>query len=425
MPIYNVNTTTGYTASDGTNTSSFPAGHELSQGLKTYYNTELLENARADMVYEQFGKKQNLPANNGRTVEWRKWDELPHATTLTEGVIPSGQKLGQTVITDTIDQYGMFVPISDILDLHHVDNVLLGATEELGASAGETMDTLIRNDLLFGTNVLYADKVSSGTVTAANSRAEMTNDNNRLTSDVVNQAFTTLRKLKAPLINGKYVAVIHPSVAYDLRQSDGWLDAHKYANPEEIYNGEIGELHNVRFVVSTNAPVIAAVETELSVSAYSSTDTTSTCTMGTTSAFKATVTLAEADLGKWVGRTVSVTTGTTYVSAVIKGGSTNYIWFDKNVSATSSTKVYQGGNATGGAVYPSLFFGKDAFGIIDAAGGNMQMIVKSAEQVGGPLNQFSTAGYKFEANGAKILYESRILRVESCSKYSATDENNV
>lgn len=426
MPIYNVNTTTGYTDSAGGNTSSFPAGHELSNGLKTYYNTELLENARADLVYEQFAKKQPLPANNGRTVEWRKWDELPHASALTEGVIPSGTKMGQTVITDTIAQYGMFVPISDILDLHHVDNVLLGATEELGASAGETMDCLVRDDLIGGTNVLYADTVSSGTVTTVSSRAALKNANNRLTADVVNQAFTTLRKMKAPLINGKYVAVIPPQVAYDLRQDSAWIEAHKYASPEEIYNGEIGELHNVRFLVSTNAPLIGPAAASLTVSAYISNDAGSTATKGTASAYKATVVLDAADLDTWVGKVVTLNKAGTYATATVKGASANTIWFtaDAGLSANHIVSL-TGGNADGGIVYACLFMGKDAFGTIDVAGGNMQMIVKSADQVGGPLNQFSTAGYKFETNGAKILYQNRILRVECCSKYSATDTANV
>jgi hypothetical protein len=53
----------------------------------------------------------------------------------------------------------------------------------------------------------------------------------------------------------------------------------------------------------------------------------------------------------------------------------------------------------------------------------MEMIIKDASQIGGPLNQFSTIGYKFE-QAAKILYQNRMLRVESCSAYSGIDEAN-
>ena len=81
-------------------------------------------------------------------------------------------------------------------------------------------------------------------------------------------------------------------------------------------------------------------------------------------------------------------------------------------------------NKASGVTYATYFFGKDAFGIIDPEGGALEMIIKSKEQAGGPLNQFSTIGYKFETNGATILYPERLLRVMSCSSFSATDEAN-
>ena len=80
-------------------------------------------------------------------------------------------------------------------------------------------------------------------------------------------------------------------------------------------------------------------------------------------------------------------------------------------------------NSTGGAVYLSLFFGKDAYGEIDPDGGGMEMIIKDKSEAGGPLNQFSTLGYKF-STAFKILYEDRMVRVESCSDYSDVDEEN-
>ena len=81
-------------------------------------------------------------------------------------------------------------------------------------------------------------------------------------------------------------------------------------------------------------------------------------------------------------------------------------------------------NKAGTLTYATYFFGKDAFGIIDPEGGALQMIVKDKSQVGGPLDQFSTVGYKFETNGATILYTERVLRVMSCSSFSASDEVN-
>ena len=49
-------------------------GNGFNGELKTFYDTELLENARAEMYYAQFAKRQTLPANHGVTVEWRKFN---------------------------------------------------------------------------------------------------------------------------------------------------------------------------------------------------------------------------------------------------------------------------------------------------------------------------------------------------------------
>ena len=51
------------------------------------------------------------------------------------------------------------------------------------------------------------------------------------------------------------------------------------------------------------------------------------------------------------------------------------------------------------------------------------MIVKDRGEIGGPLEQYSTAGYKFE-DCTKILYPERMILVESCSEFSTTDEEN-
>ena len=51
------------------------------------------------------------------------------------------------------------------------------------------------------------------------------------------------------------MGIIHPYVAYDLRRDPDWIDVHKYAQPDEIYNGEIGTLHGVRFVETSEAKI--------------------------------------------------------------------------------------------------------------------------------------------------------------------------
>ena len=306
-------------------TTQVATGKDMSPTMKTFYDTTLLENAREEMIFTQFGKKQPM---HGNKVEWRKFNTFAKALTpLTEGVIPTGQNFGMTSIEASTTQHGDYVAVSDRLELESYDDVIFGATEEMGSAEGQTYDTLTRNILVAGNSVAYAG--------GKDSRASLT-ASDILTPAMVNKAATWLKKNKAPRIDGCYVAIIHPSVAEDLRNSEEWKEFHKYNDVAPIFKGEIGMLHGVRFVECNEA------------------------------------------------------------------------------------KVWKEGSV---ATYATLFLGKDAFGILDPDGESMEMIIKSKDQIGGPLNQFSTIGYKF-CHGAKILYQERMLRVESGSSYSATDEEN-
>lgn len=228
-------------------TTAASSGNNLAPTMKVFYDTALLQNARNEHYFNQFGQKQPLPKNGGNKVEWRKFDTYkPALTPLTEGVTPDGNKVNMTKIEADIDQYGDYTTISDRLELEAVDPVISQVTEEHGAQAGDTLDIITRNEVVAGTNVIYGG--------AKTSRATLTG-NDKITTTLVNQAYTFLKKQHAPTINGDYIAIIHPSVAFDLRECDGWLDAHKYAQPNEIYNGEIGKLHGIRFIEDASQKV--------------------------------------------------------------------------------------------------------------------------------------------------------------------------
>ena len=158
-----VNATGNYVNAYSGDTTAFSGTDTLSPELKAFYDTELLENARAELFYAQFAKRQPLPKNHKGQVEWRKWNTFARAGKLTEGVIPTGQKFGVTTVTGSVDQYGTYTAITDKLELRAYDDVILGATEEMGASAAETQEKLIRDALLVGTNVLYCDNITLAT----------------------------------------------------------------------------------------------------------------------------------------------------------------------------------------------------------------------------------------------------------------------
>ena len=224
----------------------------LSVENKTFYDMTLIDEAQANLVHDQFAQKRPIPKNGGKKIEFRKFASLPKALDpLTEGVTPDGKKLSVTSIEAEVNQYGDYIVQSDILELTTIDNTIVEATKILGRQAGLTLDTITRNVMQSGTNVYYCPKKDG---TAVASRSALTAEC-KLTVDVVNRVVAILKKNNAPKINGDYVAIIHPLVAYDLMSDPAWIDAHKYTTSENIYNGELGKIGGVRFVESSEAKV--------------------------------------------------------------------------------------------------------------------------------------------------------------------------
>ena len=224
----------------------------LSVENKTYYDMTLIDEAQANLVHDQFAQKRPIPKNGGKKIEFRKFDSLPKATQpLTEGVTPDGKKLSVKSIEAEVAQYGDYIVQSDVLELTSIDNTIVEATKLLGRQAGLTLDTITRNVLQGGANVYYCPKADG---TAVDSRAKL-DATCKLTVDVVNRVVAILKKFNAPKINGDYVAIIHPLVAYDLMSDERWIDAHKYAQPENLYNGELGKIGGVRFIESSEAKI--------------------------------------------------------------------------------------------------------------------------------------------------------------------------
>lgn len=221
----------------------------LSVEMKTYYSDYLIDNAKPNLVHDQFGQKHAIPKGGGKTIEFRKFTPFSKATTpLVEGVTPDGGSLSVTSLTATVHQYGYYITLSDILQLTAIDNTLVEATKLLGGQAGTTLDTITREVLNGGTSVMY-----SGGKEAREDLAE----DSKLTVDDIFRAARFLKTQNAPKISGSYVAIIHPDVAYDLMRNEEWIDVHKYSATTEIFEGEIGKIAGVRFVETTEAKIFA------------------------------------------------------------------------------------------------------------------------------------------------------------------------
>lgn len=225
----------------------------LSAEMKTFYEKYLIDMAEPELVHDRFADKYPIPQHGGKTIEFRKFAPLVKALTpLTEGVTPKGQKLDVSTVTAEVAQYGDYVETSDILQLTTIDPIVTQATKAIGSQAGRTLDTITREVVNGGTNVMYAPDGE----TAVTSRSAITNAC-VLTPKVIKKAVMLLKRQNAPKIDNSYVAIIHPDAAYDLMSHEEWIDVHKYMDATKIYEGELGKIGGARFVESTEAKIFA------------------------------------------------------------------------------------------------------------------------------------------------------------------------
>ena len=358
---------------------------------------------------------KGLPVGGGKTVEWRKFGAFDKALTpLTEGVTPDGSGISVSYITKELAQYGDYTTVSDMLDLTAIDDVVLEITDRHGANMGLTLDTVTRNEIQQGRQVIYAPRQESdGKKTEVVSRYAL-DGSCKITSELVAKAATQLKKMNAPTFEGKYVCILHPSVAFDLRQDEAWIAAHQYAAATELFSGEIGELHGVRFVETTEAKIyrggdLASDSRTLTVNGAVTANAEVSFTGGTVA--------VNALAGRYVllgGKRVKVASNTAAKLVL-----------EEAVTVSDKAVIYPGeGGKDGCAVYGCLFLGKGAYGVVDLSEGT-EVIVKPRGSSGtaDPLDQRSSVGWK-GVHAAAILYDEYMVRVECGSSYSGEDKAN-
>lgn len=328
----------------------------LSDEMKVYYRNKVIKLAQEQLIHSQFADKKPVPKNNGKTVEFRKYDSLPKAMTpLVEGVTPDGQNITVHNLTASVAQYGGYVAISDVLDTTAVDPILADTTELVAQQGGRTVDSLVRDVMNGGTNVIYAPKTVSGVKTAVTQRSglDMTS---KFTADLLLKARTALRKTNTQKITSNgvpaYVAIAHPDIVQVLMQDPDFKEWNKYTNPESMYKCEVGMLYGVRIIENNEAKIF----------------NDSTCPV-------------------------------------------------KSAASGNDPATYY-------SVYSTIVLGAHAYGTTEVdENGGIEHIFKGKGEIGGPLEQYSTTGWKYLGT-AERLVEQYMVRIECLTDSSATEPAN-
>jgi N4-gp56 family major capsid protein len=138
-----------------------------------------------------------------------------------------------------------------------IDPIWAEAYELLGEQAGQTLHTKLISALSGGGTAVIQYAGTTPTTRATITAAE------KMTGGEIREAVRTLAKAKAPRFpDGFYHGLISVDAAYDLKNDADWKNMNIYngGNADggnSIVKGEIGSLHGVKFIESTDAPFFA------------------------------------------------------------------------------------------------------------------------------------------------------------------------
>lgn len=396
---------------------SYDAG--VSPTLQDYFQRRALENVQPNLGYAADAQMIEQPEHNGKHVHFHRFTELPAITKpLYEGVTPDGQKLQETEFSVMTKPYGGYIPFTDEFDLFHIDNMTKAMSDRLNNQARLSIDTIVRDEISAGLNVMYPGSVTS--------RAALTKSN-VITYAVIKRVVRKLKKAGAqPFSDGYYHAKIDHDTYFDLTQDQHWIDVATYQNDSRVQKYELGTIYKVKFFEVDNGKTFASetylygTKTALTATAFSA--TTRTMTVSDT--------ISEDEARELTGKLVYVqyTKSSTdyvtpmcveYVDATAK--TVKFRWVPTTTTdwTTDNTLkiVPSGGASNGDEVHATLIYGQDAFGIVQLGGKgtpNIQTIVKAPGSSGSddPLNQRGTVAWKVKHFCAAIIQDDFIVRVE-------------
>lgn len=287
-------------------TQVYGDGANSSAGANTivhFYDRAGIKAANRVNVYGQFMDRKSMPTKMGKTFKISKFlhmydrsvndaefgakgflslrsiDEVSASlasASLTEGAGAVNERALEKVTVETsLARYGEMINYTDEVDLFSEDSIQVRYREELGELANSRMEDLMQLDMLATPTVMYG-----GSATAI---AEIDEDST-VTYDLMRKATRKLVRNRAKkntqMVTGadkigtvpvakSYYAVIGANVKGDLESltrgtvaANGKTEfvynpAHTYANASTLAEGEVGAMHEIRFIESESAVVYA------------------------------------------------------------------------------------------------------------------------------------------------------------------------
>lgn len=274
-----------------------------------YYDKAGIKAANEVNVYGQWSDRKSMPLKMGKTYKISKFIHIYDRETTDAGFAGKGylssrditdvstgmptlaeaagavnkQTIKKVTFETSTSRYGEMLDYSDEVEMFSEDAIQVKYREELGRLANRRQEDLIQIDMLATTNVMYAGAATSNVTLGDGVAADGSGDAAyKVSYDLIRRASRKLvrnrakknttivsgsTKIDTKTINKAFYAIIGPEIKYDLEsltrgsgnsQEFAYVPAYKYAAAANLAEGEVGAMHDVRFIESESALTYAS-----------------------------------------------------------------------------------------------------------------------------------------------------------------------
>jgi len=229
---------------------------------KVYHVKEALAVAEPSLVFARFGQEDELPRGEGNSFRFIRFSKFGTTGTAgsgytvnTTGAPPTWdpQTPADTLVNVTPDYlFGDGVEWNSARDYTSWTDLPRNMRKLNALQAAESIDKRVRDILIAGTNIIYANRVASRNSLRTTDIIDM---------DDVLESAANLKDNDAPIFDeeGGYVAIISPRVELELMKDSAFRDLVEHQGTrQDVLRGRLGMIGGVVFYRTTHAPTVSS-----------------------------------------------------------------------------------------------------------------------------------------------------------------------
>jgi len=216
---------------------------------------KLLARVTPGLVTERIAQTKPMPKGKGRTMVFRRYIALAVATTpLQEGVTPPASKPAYVDVECTLEQFGDWIGITDVIQDTHEDPVLAEFRSLQARQMRETREAINIDILKGGSSVSYANGTARTDVNTFPARGffrKIVRTLRAADAEYYMEILSGEPNYDTSPVGPAFFGLGHTNCEADLKNVAGFTQVQNYPDPSKALDREVGAAENIRFLLTT------------------------------------------------------------------------------------------------------------------------------------------------------------------------------